>query len=104
MEPIQSSPVRRSLMTYMTTFGVDDWLFILNLEVALMMTMLLKVRAWLVVALLLHFVLMLVTRLAPNLLECYIQHLRQARRYWPRPSPLQRRGLRPMGHGRGELA
>lgn len=68
-----------------------------------MMTLLLKVRAWPLVALALHLALMLVTKLAPNLLECYVQHLRQASRYWPRPSPLQRRNLRPEGFGRGDF-
>lgn len=97
MEPIESSEVKTSMLAYMTTFGVDDWLFIINIEIALLVTMLLKVYAWLLVAVALHFVLVMVTRMAPQLLECYVKHLRQADRYYPDVSPLQRRGLRPDG-------
>ncbi len=100
MEPIQSSQVKSSMLAYMTTFGVDDWLFVLNLEIALLMTMILKITSWLLVAFAMHFVLMLVTRMAPQLLECYAKHLRQATHYRPGFSPLQKRGLRPVGFGR----
>ena len=69
----------------------------------LLMTMLIKVHSWLLVAVAMHFVLVLVTRMAPQLLECYAKHLRQASHYWPSCSPLQKRGLRPSGFGRKEM-
>ncbi len=103
MEPIASSKVKSSMLAYMTTFGVDDWLFILNIEVALLMTMLLKIHSWLLVAVVMHFMLVLVTRMTPQLLECYAKHLRQASHYWPGSSPLQKRGLRPIGFDRKEM-
>lgn len=103
MEPIASSEVKTSLLAYMTTFGVDDWLFVLNIEVALLVTMLLKIKSWALIAVLLHFVLVLVTRMAPHLLETYVKHLLQSDRYWPGYSPLQSKGLRPKGFGRTEM-
>ncbi len=96
MEPIDSSEVKTSLYTYMTTFGVDDWLFIFNAEVTVMMVFILKIFQWAVLAVLLHFVLMMVTKMSPRLMECYFAHLRQANRYWPGESPLQKRGQRPV--------
>lgn len=83
------------MFTYMTTMGVDDWLFIANLEIAVLVVMALHVYQWLVVTVVLHFVLMLVTKLSPRLLECYFVHIRQANYYWPGRSPLQTRGKRP---------
>jgi len=91
VQKLGSSPVKKSLLAYMTTFGVDDWLFIINLEIALFLVMLLKIRGWVLVAIGLHFVLVMVTKLRPRLLECYVKHMRQAKRYWPGPTPLQRR-------------
>lgn len=95
VQNIVSSQVNKSMFTYMTTFGVDDWLFVANLQVALFVVFAFKLREWLLVAIVLHFVLMLVTKLSPRLLECYFVHMRQANRYWPGRSPLQTRGKRP---------
>lgn len=102
MEPLDSSVVRKSLLTYMTTLGVDDWLFIVNVEVALIFTMSLKLVYWPAIAVLLHFALMLVTKLSPQILESYAKHRAQASAYWPGPSPLQSKNPRPMKFGRNE--
>ena len=88
------------MLTEMTTLGVDDWLFVLNIELALVMCMGLRIYAWVVIAFLLHFVLMIVTRLIPNLLEVYFKYLRQFDRYCAAYSPGQKRGLRPVGFGK----
>ena len=92
LEVLESSPVKKSLLAHMTTFGVDDWLFVINLEIALFIVMLLKVHSWMVIAIGMHFVLMMVTSMRPRLLETYVKFMRQSRMYWPGPSPLQKRG------------
>lgn len=95
MTVLESSPVRPSLYTEMTTLGVDDWLFIINTEVAVMMVFALRLHQWVVIAVLLHFVLMMVTKLSPRLMECYFSYMRQSVRYWPARSPFQKRGAYP---------
>ena len=90
------------MLAYMTTFGVDDWLFVINLEIAIVFTVSLKFHYWPVIAFGLHLVLMLVTKLAPHILESYTKHLQQAPRYWPGASPLQTKNLRPLKFGRNE--
>lgn len=95
LEVLESSPVKKSLLVHMSTFGVDDWLFVINLEIALFIVMLLKVHSWMLIAIALHFVLMMVSKMRPRLLETYVKFMRQARKYWPGPSPLQRRGQAP---------
>ena len=92
LEALESSPVKKSLLVQMTTFGVDDWLFVINLEVTLVIVMLLKIHFWAYIAIGLHFVLMMVTGMRPRLLEIYVKYMRQASRYWPGDSPLQKRG------------
>ena len=57
MEQLESSPVRKSLLTEMTTAGVDDWLFVMNVEIALVMAMILRIYSWVLIAVFLHFVL-----------------------------------------------
>lgn len=102
MEAIESSAVNKSLLTEMTTWGVDDWLFIVNIEIMLIMAMLLRIYAWIIVAILLHFVLMIVTRMVPNILIVYAKYLRQSSAYCASYSPIQKRGFRPVRFGRGE--
>ena len=102
IEPIATSQVSRALLTEMTTWGVDDWLFIINVELLLIMGMLLRIYAWAIVAVFLHFALMVVTRVVPNILDVYYKHLRQANKYSPHYSPIQKRGLRPFKFGRGD--
>ena len=102
MEAIESSAVNKSLLTEMTTWGVDDWLFIVNIEIMLIMAMLLRIYAWIIVAILLHFVLMIVTRMVPNILIVYAKYLRQSSKYCASHSPIQKRGFRPIRFGRGE--
>lgn len=102
MQTLDRSRVRKALLTELTTFGVDDWLFVINVEVALIMGVVLRIYHWFAVALLLHFVLMIVTRVTPNIVQVYVRYMRQAQRYTSAYSPLQRRGLRPQGWGREE--
>lgn len=92
---IESSLVNSSLYTEMTTLGVDDWLFIINAEVTVMLVFALHIHQWVFIAVPLHFVLMLVTKMSPRLMECYFAYLRQSSRYWSAPSPLQKRGIYP---------
>jgi hypothetical protein len=56
----------------------------------------LRIRVWVFVALILHFVLMLVTKLAPSILGCYYKHMGQSDRYFSGVSPLQKRGKCPV--------
>lgn len=101
MEPLESSPVRRSLLTEMTTWGVDDWLFVMNVEITLVMAMILRIYSWVLIAIALHFVLMGVTKMVPNILNVYAKYLRQSSRYCARYSTIQRRGFRPVMYGKG---
>jgi type IV secretory pathway VirB3-like protein len=102
-EALNSSEVKSSMLTYMTTWGVDDWLFVLNVSLAIFITTAMRFYTWAVVALALHFCLMLVTRISPNILECYLKHMKQADRYSPFFNVFQKRGLRPAGFLRNEL-
>jgi Type IV secretory pathway, VirB3-like protein len=103
IEVLDSSLVSKSLLTDMTTFGVDDWLFVMNVSVALIMAMVLKIYIWCLIAGLLHFALMVVTRLVPNILVVYGRYFRQSNQYSAVYSPLQKRGLRPLTFGRGVM-
>lgn len=102
MEQLESSDISKSLLTEMTTLGVDDWLFVLNVEIALIMVMILRIHAWAVIAVVLHFVLMLVTKMVPNILYVYAKYLRQSGKYSARYSTSQKRGFRPLMFGKGE--
>ena len=102
-DTLHTSEVKASMLTYMTTWGVDDWLFVFNVGAAIFVTTALRFYSWALIAFALHFVLMLVTKLSPNILECYVKHTRQADRYNPFANPLQRRNLRPEGFMRGSL-
>ena len=103
MESLESSRVSHAMLTEMTTLGVDDWLFIMNIEMMLVMCMGLRIYAWVIVAFLLHFVLMVVTRQIPNLMEVYFKYWRQFDRYCATFSIAQKRGLRPLDFGKDEL-
>lgn len=97
MQALKDSSVKKSMLTYLTTFGVDDWLFVLNVCIAVLVCVLLRFYAWAFIAIALHFVLMVVTRLSPQILLVYVRFRLQARLFTPGTSPLQRRGLRPEG-------
>jgi type IV secretory pathway VirB3-like protein len=101
MEKLHSSHVNRSLLTEMTTAGVDDWLFVMNVEIAIVMAMILRIYSWVLIAIALHFVLMVVTKVVPNILNVYAKYLRQSVRYSARYSTLQKRGHRPVMFGKG---
>jgi type IV secretory pathway VirB3-like protein len=100
LEVLNSSVVSKSLLTDMTTFGVDDWLFVINVSVAIIMAMVLKIYIWCLIAAVLHFVLMIVTRMVPNILGVYGKYFRQSNEYSAMYSPMQKRGLRPISFGR----
>lgn len=102
MDALNGTPVKKGLLTELTTLGVDDWLFVANVEIALIMGVGLRFYMWFVLAVFLHFVLMIVTRLQPNILLVYIRYMRQSSAYAGTWSPLQKRCLRPMGWGREE--
>lgn len=92
---LHKSKIRQSLLSEMTTLGVDDWLFIINIQVAMLLTIVLRIKAWFFIAVAMHFVLMLVTKLAPKILDCYYRHVQQSDRYFSGSSPLQRKRLPP---------
>ena len=102
-DTLRASEVKTSMLTYMTTFGVDDWLFVFNMSVAIFVTTALRFYSWALIAFTLHFVLMVVTKLSPNILECYVKHSRQADRYSPFGNPMQKRNMRPEGFWRAGL-
>lgn len=93
---LHRSRIKKSLLTELTTLGVDDWLFVINVEIFLVIGVALRFYGWAVVTLVLHFVLMAVTELQPRVLQVYFRHVRQRARYtsWS-ALPLQR-GKRPM--------
>lgn len=101
MEQIESSEISRSLLTEMTTLGVDDWLFVMNVCIAIIMVMILRIHAWAVIGFFLHFVLMIVTKMVPNILYVYAKYLRQAGKYCARLISGQKRGFRPLKFGKG---
>jgi type IV secretory pathway VirB3-like protein len=92
--------VKKSLLTEMTTLGVDDWLFVINALVAVVIVMGMKIYAWVLGAIFMHFVFMIVTRVVPNVVEIYAKYLRQSDRYCADFSPSQKRGFRPAQFGR----
>lgn len=92
---MQTSSVKRSLLTEMTTFGVDDWLFVVNVELFLVIGAGLRIYSWAAIALSLHFVLMLVTKFQPRVLEVYLRHIRQSSRYTNWSGRSLQRGKRP---------
>lgn len=92
---MNGSHIKRSLLAEMTTLGVDDWLLILNVQLALLVVGILRFYSWIWVTLALHFVLVAVTRYQPRILAVYWQYMHQSPRYtdWC-ALPLQR-GKRP---------
>ncbi len=93
---LQESEIRKSLLTEQTTLGVDDWLFVINVEVFLVICVGMRFYAWAFVALALHFVLILVTRLQPRILGVYWAYMRQKTTYSSFWSDLPlKRGKRP---------
>jgi hypothetical protein len=103
MDVLETSEVNTSILHPMTTLGVDDWLFTFNLLQCMYITAATRWWGWVMLSFAFHFVLMMVTKLMPNLIGCYMKYSRQANRYDPYPNINQRRGLRPVGFGRGVL-
>jgi len=92
---IQGSKMRRSLLTEMTTFGVDDWLFVINVQVLMILGAGLRIYSWAIVAVVLHLILMLVTQLQPRVLSVYMGYIRQRERYTTWINCELKRGKRP---------
>ena len=63
-DTLRASEVKTSMLTYMTTFGVDDWLFVFNMSVAIFVTTALRFYSW---ALLASVLVMMVVSLASPL-------------------------------------
>lgn len=87
--------MRRSLLTEMTTFGVDDWLFVINIQALLILGAGLRIYSWLIVAAVLHLILMVVTQLQPRVLSVYWRYIRQRGRYTTWIHCELKRGKRP---------
>ena len=83
MTELDSSQVNTSLLTAQTTLGVDDWLFVLNVCVLILIGGMLRMHIWLPIAALIHLVLMGVTQISPNLLEVYVRFSGQASKHSP---------------------
>lgn len=78
---IEGSTVKKSLLTELTTLGVDDWLFVINVELFLVMAVMFKMYLWVIVTAVLHVALMVVTQVQPRVLQVYFKFARQRVRY-----------------------
>lgn len=96
MAIMTGSYVRKSLLSEMTTLGVDDWLFIINLELALFIIGLLKLHEWAAVTVFAHILLVWVTRAQPRLLAVYFRYMFQRDRYDAWSALPLKRGIRPL--------
>ncbi|WP_090139936.1 hypothetical protein [Limnohabitans sp. DM1] len=103
LSTIETSDVKKSLLTEMTTFGVDDWLFVINLEIFLVLAVGLRIHSWFVMTVVLHMVLMVVTKFQPRVLFVYIKYVRQSAAYGSWLGARMNRGHRPqwLMQGRG---
>jgi hypothetical protein len=95
MSIMDGSYVRKSLLSEMTTLGVDDWLLIINVELALFIIGILKFHHWAWVTLLAHFMLVWVTQAQPRILAVYFKHMNQGDRYDAWSALPLKRGKRP---------
>ncbi len=96
MATMKGSYVRKSLLTEMTTLGVDDWLLIINLELALFIIGILKFHQWAGVTVLAHFLLVWVTQAQPRILAVYFRYMFQRDRYDAWSALPLKRGIRPL--------
>ena len=92
---IASSSVKKSLLTEMTTFGVDDWLFVINIQIFLVLAVGLRIFSWAAVAVAFHLVLMVVTKYQPRVLFVYLKYIRQSPAYKTWLGAYMKRGQRP---------
>ncbi len=97
MSGLPTSEIKRSMLVYHTTLGVDDWLLVINVCMTIIVVTALRIYVWLFVAVALHFALMVVSRLQPCLLEVYVRFSLQSDRYSPFATARQKRNLRPAG-------
>lgn len=105
--PGRDERVFQGLVTPILLGGVDPKLMMLNVGVYLFLVVTFK--AWQVivvggvVAWVTHKLLQALNRRDPYLRLIYIRYANQADRYEPWPEPQPKRGLRPIGFGRGNL-
>jgi hypothetical protein len=92
---MNGSRIKRSLLAEMTTLGVDDWLLILNVQLALLIVGVLRFYHWAWVTLALHFVLVAVTRYQPRILLVYWKYMAQRNSYCDWCALPLTRGMRP---------
>jgi type IV secretory pathway TrbD component len=78
---MHGSSFEKPLLIEMTTFGVDDWLFVANVELFLVICIGMRVYAWAGIALALHAALIVVTRVQPRMLGVYFKHTQQKTAY-----------------------
>ena len=81
MPAMNGSYVRKSLLTEMTTLAVDDWLLIINVQLALFIMGILRIYDWAGVTVLAHFLLVWVTQAQPRILAVYFRYMFQRDRY-----------------------
>lgn len=67
---IEGSTVKKSLLTELTTLGVDDWLFVINVQLFLVMAGMFKIYLWVIVSAVMHVALMVVTQVQPVCCRC----------------------------------
>lgn len=97
----------KGLDTPVLIAGVDPKLLTLNVGIYLFLVVTLK--AWPVIVLggllswMAHKLLQSLSRKDPFLRVIYIRYANQANRYEPWPEAQPKRGLRPVGFGRGNL-
>ena len=95
MPAMNGSYVRKSLLTEMTTLGVDDWLLIINVQLALFIMGILRIYDWAWVTVLAHFLLVWVTQSQPRILAVYYRYMFQQDRYDAWSALPLKRGARP---------
>lgn len=97
------SRVYTGLAEPMLVAGAEPRLLMLNVAVCMMMLWLFKAWWWIGCTWIIHQALKSLTRTDPFVRRVYLVYQRQADRYEPFPEKSPRRGLRPIGFGRGVL-
>lgn len=97
------SQVRIGLTTPVLVAGAEPRLIMLNMGILVFMFMILHAWWWIGVTWIVHQALKALAKSDPFARLIYIRYQMQANRYEPWPDARPRRGLRPLGAGRGRL-
>jgi len=100
----EPSVVYTALSTPMLLLGGEFRLVVFNAGFYLFMLILIKAWWWFPVTWLVHQFLKSITKNDPWLRKIYLVYMKQSNRYEPFPESAPKRGLRPIGCGRGAVA